>query len=141
MRRFGCTTLLACLLGCATPAQEDRPYQLGLAAVERIEVEVFAEQPFSVYVSVYGQLPDGCTRLDRSRQDRFGSGIEVTLTTRRESARDCAADPRPFERRILLDVAGLPPGLYTVSVNGVQDTFHYYEGLNAPRRIDRLRNW
>jgi hypothetical protein len=141
MREFGAALGIACLLGCAGPIEADRPYQVGLAAVERIEVEVFAEKPFSVYVSVYGQLADGCTKLDRSRQERFGSGIEVTLTTRREATPGCAAEPQPFERRILLDVAGLPQGLYTVTVNGVQDSFQYYEGLGSPRRMDRLRTW
>ena len=90
---------------------------------------------------MYGQLPDTCTELDRSRQERLGSGIDVTLTTRRESGPSCAAEPRPFERRILLDVAGLPPGLYFVSVNGVQGSFQIFEDLDPRDGMDRFRTW
>lgn len=143
MRGVGAAFAIACMVGCAgtRAPQADRAYQAGLASVERIAVEVFSERPVSVYVSVYGQLPDGCTELDRSRQERLGSGIDVTLTTRRESGPSCAAEPRPFERRILVDVAGLPPGLYFVSVNGVRESFQIFEGLGFPRGTERLRTW
>ena len=87
MRRVGPAIAIAFAIACAgTRAPEvDRAYQAGLAPVERIDVQVFSERPVSVHVRVYGQLPDTCTALDRSRQERLGSGIDVTLTTRRES--------------------------------------------------------
>jgi inhibitor of cysteine peptidase len=130
-------------VGCAgrSALEEDRAYQAGLASVERIEVTVFQERPVSVHVSVYGQLPDSCTELDRSQQQRLGSGIDVTLTTRRESRTDCAAEPRPFERRILLDVVGLAPGLYSVEVNGVRESFQIFRDSSIPDPMDRLRTW
>jgi len=142
MRRVGPAIAIAFAIACAgmRALEADRAYQLGLARVDRIDVGALRERPVSVHVDVYGQLPDTCTELDRSRQERFGSGIDVTLTTRSESRPSCAAEPRPFERRILLDVAGLPPGLYFVSVNGVQGSFQIFENLDA-RGLDRFRTW
>ena len=143
MRRVGPVIAITFAIACAgTRALEaDRAYQAELAAVERIDVKVFAERPVSVHVSVYGQLPDTCTELDRSRQERFGSGIDVTLTTRRESGPSCVAEPRPFHRQILLDVAGLPAGLYSVSVNGVRRSFQIFEDFGSPDGMDRYRTW
>lgn len=143
MGRAGPWIAIALAFACAgTRAPEaDRAFQAGLAPVERIEVQAFRERPVSVHVRVYGQLPDSCTELDRSRQERLGSGIDVTLTTRRESGPSCVAEPRPFQRQILLDVAGLPPGLYLVSVNGVRGSFQIFEDFGAPSGMDRLRTW
>jgi inhibitor of cysteine peptidase len=130
-------------VGCAggRALEADRAYQAGLAPVERIDVQVFPERPVSVHVSVYGQLPDSCTELDRSRQQRLGSSIEVTLTTRRESVPDCSAEPRPYQRRILLDVVGLPAGLYFVDVNGVRESFQIFQDRSVPDPMDRFRTW
>jgi len=122
---------IAVACGGMRALEADRAYQVGLAAVERVEVHVFSQRPPSAHVSVYGQLPDICTKLDRSRQDRLGSSIDVTLTTRHDSGPDCAAEPRPFEQRILLDVVGLPAGLYVVTVNGVQASFQILEDLGS----------
>jgi len=142
MRGVGPAIAIAFAIACAgTRALEaDRAYQQGLARVDRIDVRAFRERPVSVHVNVYGQLPDTCTELGRSRQERLGSGIEVTLTTRSESGPGCAEEPRPFERRILLDVAGLPPGLYVVKVNGVSGSFQIFEDPET-REMDRLRTW
>ena len=139
MRRVG--SIIAIAFACAGTPETDRPYQAGLAPVERIDVQVFPERPVSVHVSVYGHLPDTCTALDRSRQERLGSGIDVTLTTRRESGPSCAPEPRPFQRKILLDVIGLPPGLYFVSVNGVRESFQIFEDRSVPDPMDRYRTW
>ena len=143
MRGVGPAIAIAFAFACAgmRDPEADRAYQAGLAPVDRIDVQVFRQRPVSVHVSVYGQLPDTCTVLDRSRQERLGSGIDVTLTTRRESGPSCAAEPRPFERRILLDIAGLPAGLYFVSVNGVRESFQIFEDLGDPNRPERFRTW
>jgi hypothetical protein len=117
--------LLVLLCACAgnRALEEDRAYQLGVAAVESIDVTVHRERPVSVDVTVSGRLPDPCTLIYRTQQERRSSGITVTLTTRRESGASCEPEPRPFQRTISLDIHGMPPGLYFVSVNGVSGTF------------------
>jgi inhibitor of cysteine peptidase len=125
MRRVGLTLAIGFAIGCAgnRAIEADRAYQLGLASVDRIDVRVLTNRPASVHVNAFGTLADSCTELERSHQEHFGSRIEVTLSTRRESRAGCEASPRPFERRILLDVVDFAPGVYTVTVNGVQGTF------------------
>lgn len=139
MRGVGFAIAIVFAVACAgtRSLEADRAYQQGLAQVDRIQVTVLSKRPVAVNVSAYGRLPDTCTEIERSRQDRLGSGIDVTLTTRRESRAGCVAEPRPFERRILLDVVGLPAGLYFVSVNGVQESFQIFEDLDAHRPWDR----
>ena len=130
---LGLVAVLAAGCGGMRAIEADRAYQVKLAAVERVDVHVInmRMRPAVVHVSVYGQFPDSCTKIDRSRQDRLGSAIDVTLTTRRDSSPDCAAEPRAFEQRILLDVVGLPAGLYVVTVNGVQASFQILEDLGS----------
>jgi inhibitor of cysteine peptidase len=126
-------------LACAGTRQieADRPYQAGIARVERILVRSSRKPPISVHVEAEGVLPDGCTEIHRVRQERSLSGVTVTLTTRRESSAVCAAEARSFRRSLRLDVSGLAPGLYFVEVNGIRDTFQIHEDLGAPDRFDR----
>jgi len=135
----GLTIAIAFAVACAgsRALEADRAYQLGLASVERIDVSVMMKRPASVHVNAFGTLPDSCTEIERSQQERFGSQINVMLSTRRESRAGCVAEARPFERRILLDVVGLPAGVYSVTVNGVQGSFHITKDLDAWRPWDK----
>ena len=111
MRRARLAAALATLIavGCAGTRgmEEDRAYQLGLASVERIDVKVM-RRPVTVHLNVYGTLPDTCTEIEGSEQQRLGSGFDVTLATRRESRSGCVSTPRPFEKRILLEAWNMP---------------------------------
>jgi inhibitor of cysteine peptidase len=127
--------LAACFLaGCAgkSPMEQDRAYQLALARVDRIDVKVL-RRPITVHVDVYGTLPDTCTEIEGTEQTRFGSGFDVTVATRRDTHAECISTPRPFEKRILLQVTNLPSGVYSVDVNGVQGTFQILEDLDVRR--------
>jgi len=130
-------------LGCAgtRAMEEDRAYQAGLARVERISVREQRLRPVTVAVTAYGELPDPCTTLDRVRQERRGSGIEITLTTRRDSGATCAATPKPFIKTIQLMVDGFAPGIYFVTVNGVEGSFQVFDDPGAPDRFQRDRVW
>ena len=133
--RTGLAVALAALLAaCAgkSPMEQDRAYQLGLARVDRIDVKVM-RRPVTVHVNVYGTLPDTCTEIEGTEQNRFGSGFDVTVAIRRDTHADCISTPRPFERRILLQVTNLPSGVYSVNVNGVQGTFQILEDLDLRR--------
>jgi inhibitor of cysteine peptidase len=132
-----CALAAACAGSRALEA--DRAYEAGLARVERLDVRVTRELPTSVHVDAIGVLPDSCTEIDRARQERGGASVSVTLTTRREARAACVEEPRPFRYGVLLDVGGLPAGLYFVDVNGVRETFQIQEDLGARERLDRYR--
>jgi hypothetical protein len=141
MRGLALGLLIA--LGCAGPRaiEEDRAYQAGLAKVDRISVREQRERPATVAITAYGELPDPCTTLDRVRQERRGSGVDVTLTTRRESGATCEATPKPFIKTIQLMVDSFAPGLYFVTVNGVQGSFQVFDDPGRPDRFERDRVW
>jgi inhibitor of cysteine peptidase len=95
----------------------------GRARVEEIEIVILESFPVQVNVVARGNLPDGCTAIDRIEQQRQGDAFLVTITTVRPASQMCTQALVPFEQVISLDVAGLKAGTYMVNVNGVQDTF------------------
>jgi hypothetical protein len=135
--------LLAVASACAgtRELEMDRAYEAGIASVERLDVNVRRGRPAGVDVDVFGQLPDACTLIHRAQQDRRSTGITVTLTTRRESGARCPPEPRAYQRIVALDIQGMPPGLYFVSVNGVSTTFQIFPDSLAPNAADRYRTW
>jgi len=115
---FIAATLLA--LGCAGAKREaDRAYTGGLATVEDFTVHEPPIDTGRVSITVRGTLPDPCTRIDRIDRDRSAARIEVQVRTRRESGDICAQVVTPFERTFQLDLAGTPPGLYTLTIHGI----------------------
>lgn len=135
--------LLVLLSACAggRALEMDRAYEAGFATVDRLDVSVHRERPVSVDVTVSGQLPDACTLIHRAQQDRQTTGITVTLTTRREAGANCPAERRYFQRTLALDVHGMSPGLYFLSVNGVSTTFQIFADSVSPNPSDRYRTW
>ena len=95
----------------------------GTARVETIELLILESFPVQVNVVARGNLPDGCTTIDRLERDRDESVFVITITTVRPAERMCTEALVPFEEVISLDVAGLKAGTHTVDVNGVRDTF------------------
>ncbi len=118
-------TLSLLLLGCSgqSAREADRAYTAGRASVESLVVTPKPGRPSHVEVIARGYLPDSCTRIDSEQRERFGQRIQVTLTTRREAGAICAQVLQPFTRTILIPLADLPDGLYTVEVNGVSRAF------------------
>ncbi len=111
------------------PTQEPTSAEGGVitkeAVVERIEILLLESFPIQVHVVAQGNLPDSCTEIDEITEERDGDTFRVTITTSRPADAMCAEVLVPFEEVIALDVVGLPAGVYTVSVNGVTDTFEF----------------
>lgn len=105
----------------AAPAAEQ--IIAGLAAVASVDALLLESFPVQVNVVAKGNLPDGCTEIDRTLQRRTGNAFEVILTTKRPADAMCTMAIVPFTETIPLDVLGLPAGDYTVTVNGVGATF------------------
>jgi inhibitor of cysteine peptidase len=134
MKTYGRTlwalTLAIVLLAAAcapTQEPESTPSEgevvRGLARVESIEILILESFPVQVQVRAQGNLPDGCTTIDETLQERSGNTFVVKVTTARPKGALCTEALVPFETTIALDVLGLEAGTYTVTVNGVGGTF------------------
>jgi hypothetical protein len=105
------------------PAPGAGQYNYGEAPVDQIEIVLLESLPVQVNVVVRGSLPDSCTTLDQVLLERTGNTFQGLLTTRWPGDRMCAQALVPYEKVIPLDITGLPPGQYTVTINGVSNTF------------------
>lgn len=105
------------------PAPAGEQVITGLASVASVDALVLESFPVQVHAIAQGNLPDGCTEIDQTLQQRTGNVFEVVLTTKRPADAMCTMAIEPFEETIPLDVLGLPAGDYTVTVNGIGDTF------------------
>ena len=97
--------------------------EVGLAVVDSIDILIMESMPVQVSVVARGNLPDGCTSIGQATTERDDKTFVVTLTTRRPLDAMCTEALVPYEQAVPLEVAGLPAGVYTVTVNGVSDTF------------------
>lgn len=115
----------ACVPRAAEP--EPAPSELpasSMAAVESVKTEIQATEPPGVKVIATGHLPDaGCTSIAAVEQERDSDVFRVSITTHTDPEMMCAQVLTPFEEVVLLDTNDLAPGLYRVSVNGVEGSF------------------
>ncbi len=100
-------------------------YAPGKAAIEDVTIIMTRSIPPQVRAVVSGMLAGNCERIDVGnisikRQDRV---ILVDLPTLSRTNAPCTLNLVPFTEYIPIDIKGLEPGEYTVSVNGVNDTF------------------
>ena len=106
-----------------------------LAKVESIEIMVSGSIPVEMQVAARGVLPNDCMRLGEAIVEREDSTFKVTLPAIREEKKQCPESPVSFEKKIPLDVKGLPAGLYTVDVNGIIGTFEFAMDNVAPQDL------
>lgn len=107
----------------STPETEAEEPETRQADVESIEVLVLESFPVQVNVIASGTLPDACTTLNDPAPRLEGNTFVVNLTATRLPEEVCSQAVVPFDKVIQLDVEGLSAGDYTVSVNGVADSF------------------
>ena len=110
-------------LQATEPAVDAGAVEVGLAVVDSIDILIMELMPVQVSVVARGNLPDGCTTIGQAATEHDDTIFVVTLTTRRPLDAVCTEALVPYEQAVPLDVAGLPAGVYTVTVNGVSDTF------------------
>ena len=92
-----------------------------ITSVSIVVDEMADESP--VIVNVSGEAGDPCTEIESIEQTNEDDTIFITITTSRDANLMCAAVLEAFDAEITLDLAGLDAGDYTVSVNGVEETF------------------
>lgn len=102
------------------PAEE---YGYGEAMVENLEIHLLESFPIQVQAVTRGSLPNNCTTIEQAQVNRTGNTFQGRLTTRWPLNVACAQALVPYEHVIPLDMTGLPPGDYSVIVNGVTTSF------------------
>ena len=96
---------------------------INLANVNAIEIMILESFPVQVHVVARGEHPDSCTKVDEITTRREGNTFVVNINAYRPADAMCAQVITPYDEVIALDVVGLKAGVYTVEVNGIQDTF------------------
>ena len=96
---------------------------INLANVNTIEILILESFPVQVNVVARGEHPDSCTKVDEITTRREENTFVVTINTSRPADAMCAQVITPYKEVVSLDVVGLKAGVYTVDVNGIQDTF------------------
>ena len=95
-----------------------------LAVIEEIEVRSLLTSPVEIHVTARGYFPDTCTRIHRVVTRGPGNRtFEVTITVARPLDTPCAAMLVQFDETVSLETVRLPPGTYTVRVNGISGRF------------------
>ncbi|MFO7741814.1 MAG: DUF333 domain-containing protein [Anaerolineae bacterium] len=110
------------VVACGAPGQNGEP---GKAQIDEVNIQILESFPVQVEVLITGNLPDGCTEIDRVDQ-RFESEKDtfwIEVATVRTTEDPCTEALVPFEETVSLDVYGLPAGTYTVDVNGSRESF------------------
>ena len=98
-----------------TDAANSNDSEYGEAAyVESIDTVFLESFPLQVHAVVKGNLPDGCTTIQRHEIKREGDTFTITIFTQRQKGAFCTEALVPFEYIVALDVYGLPAGKYVI---------------------------
>ena len=86
-------------------------------AVEEVSLRVAESFPPQVFLDIDGVLPDSCTTLYKTTEQRDGNTIHVHITTKRPKDLVCATVITPVHHVVALGF--FEPGEYRIIVNGV----------------------
>jgi len=133
----------ACLKNLPAPGGNDQPvsssdtpmptesenlneFEYGEAAyVESIDAVFLESFPLQVHAIVKGNLPDGCTTIQRHEVKREVNTFAITIFTQRPKGAFCTAALVPFEYVVPLDVYGLPAGKYSIKAYNAAAEFTF----------------
>lgn len=101
--------------------------------VDDVQVSTGSGSTAPVQVRVSGVLPDQCSQIEYSEIKQDGSNFVVSLSTIAGGS-ECMKDAVPFIISIPINVAGLPAGSYSATVNGVRGDFTLRTGTQ-PREL------
>jgi len=109
-----------------TPLETREAGQLEIsqaAIVESVDALVLESWPLQVHAHIKGNLPDGCTTIQRIESRLVGNCFYLSIYTQRDPEAFCTQALVPFEESHPLDVYGLPAGTYTIDVYGTTAEF------------------
>lgn len=84
------------------------------AYVDSVDPVFLESFPLQVHALVTGNLPDGCTEIQRHAVDRSGNTFLIRIYTQRPAGAFCTEALVPFEYSVPLDVYELPAGTYQI---------------------------
>ncbi|MBA3534024.1 MAG: hypothetical protein H0T73_19055 [Ardenticatenales bacterium] len=116
----------------AEPPAPEGEMTIGEMQVESLDILTLESFPVQIQVIAQGMLADGCTTVGEITQRREGNTFFVTVATQRPTEAMCTMALTPGQAIIPLEVVGLKAGTYTVTVNGVSDTFELLTDNIAP---------
>ena len=140
----------ACLKYIPTPGGNDQPvnsnetpastdtatlvaFVYGEAAyVESIDAVFLEFFPLQVHAIIKGDLPDGCTTIQRHEVKSEGNTFTIKIFTQRPKDAICTQALVPFEYVVPLDVYGLPAGKYIAKANDAVAEFSFSQD-NIPQ--------
>jgi hypothetical protein len=114
------TSLLLAACGSSDSTESESTSASSAAMVDGVTVD-FRENHY--YAIVTGVYPDACTQISDMKQEVNDKAFEITLSTARPGDLMCAQMIIHFEVALLIETGGLPPGEYTVDVNGISTNF------------------
>lgn len=97
----------------------------GEAVIDSIEFQMQESFPVQVVAVLKGNMPDGCTKVDKVDQtyDAASKTFTLKVATRKPGGVLCTEVITPYEQNVPLQVSGLAKGTYTVNANGKTATF------------------
>ena len=99
-----------------TEAANPNDFVFGEATyIESVDTVFLESFPLQVHAVIKGNLPDGCTTIQRHEVKREGNTFLILIFTQRPKDALCTKELVPFEYTIPLDVYGLPAGKYLVN--------------------------
>jgi hypothetical protein len=93
------------------------------AWVEAVDVALLESYPVQIVVSAHGSLRSGCDEIAEVTQRLEDHTFFVTILAAEPWGESCPPIAPPFTERVTLETTDLPPGPYTVDVNGVTQDF------------------
>jgi inhibitor of cysteine peptidase len=117
------------------PTDEASPnvFEYGEAAyIESIDTVFLESFPLQIHAILKGNLPDGCTTIQRHEVKREGNLFTINIFTQRPKNTICTQALVPFEYIVPLDVYNLPAGKYMVKANEVTAEFSFSQD-NVPQ--------
>lgn len=125
--------LLLLLVISSLTAAQSTPVPMNVNAV-RVIYGSGSQPPVSVRVQ--GTLADPCTRINQVNQSVSSTVIELQIEVAHNPDEICAQMLEPFDETYPIDIAGLQPGEYTVSVRGVTATLVLTQAMLQSRDSD-----
>lgn len=116
------SVVLILLSACAAPASEVQDESGELAKIDFAEVEVGLGSPTPVTITIDVSYPNACSQISDVTQTFVKDGnitnikIEIRVADMGEI---CTEFPQSFRVVMPINASGLPKGVYSVEVNGV----------------------
>ncbi len=106
------------------------------AVIESLEIVADDQAAGEITVKLRGVLPNGCAQINDVVSERDGNSFTVAVSTIQQPDEVCTQALVPFEEMVVLDVAGLDAGTYSVTADERQVSFELAAAEPPQETID-----